>query len=51
MLDIEKQITFWRHSAQEDLTVAQELLERGRIRFSASSLGKATQGARVSSDA
>ena len=32
MLDIEKLIAFWRHGAQEDLTVAQELLERGRIR-------------------
>ncbi len=32
MLDIEKQITFWRNGAQEDLTVAQELLERGRSR-------------------
>ena len=32
MLDLEKQVTFWRNSAQEDLTVAQELLERGRTR-------------------
>lgn len=32
MLDIEKQVTFWRDGAQEDLTVAQELLERGRSR-------------------
>lgn len=32
MLDIEKQVAFWRNSAQEDLTVAQELLERGRTR-------------------
>ena len=32
MLDIEKLVAFWRHGAQEDLTVAQELLERGRIR-------------------
>jgi HEPN domain-containing protein len=32
MLDIEKLIAFWRHGAQEDLTVAQELLERDRIR-------------------
>ena len=32
MLDIEKLVAFWRHDAQEDLTVAQGLLERGRIR-------------------
>jgi len=54
MLDIEKLIAFWRHGAQEDLTVAQELLERGRIRhglFFAFGSGKAPQGARVSPDA
>jgi HEPN domain-containing protein len=32
MIDIEKQIAFWRDGAQEDLTVAEELLERSRVR-------------------
>lgn len=32
MIDIEKLVAFWQEGAQEDLTVAQELLERGRIR-------------------
>jgi HEPN domain-containing protein len=32
MLDIAKQVTFWRNGAQEDLTMAQELLESERIR-------------------
>ena len=32
MIDIEKQVAFWREGAQEDLTVAEELLERGRVR-------------------
>lgn len=32
MIDIAKQVIFWRDGAQEDLAVAQELLERGRLR-------------------
>ncbi len=32
MLEIEPQVRFWRDGAQEDLVVAQELLERGRLR-------------------
>jgi HEPN domain-containing protein len=32
MIDIEKQVAFWRDGAQEDLTVAEELLEWGRVR-------------------
>jgi HEPN domain-containing protein len=32
MIDIAQQVHFWRDGAQEDLTVVQELLERGRIR-------------------
>ena len=32
MIDIAKQVAFWRDGAQEDLTVAEELLERGRVR-------------------
>jgi HEPN domain-containing protein len=32
MLDIAKQVAFWRDGAQEDLLVAEELLDRGRIR-------------------
>ncbi len=32
MIDIEKQVAFWRDGAQEDLTVAEELLERDRVR-------------------
>ena len=32
MINIEKQIAFWREGANEDLAVAQELLERGRVR-------------------
>jgi HEPN domain-containing protein len=34
MVDIEKQISFWREGAREDWTVARELLERGRTRHS-----------------
>ena len=32
MIDIAKQVAFWRDGAQEDLSVAEELLERGRVR-------------------
>lgn len=32
MIDINKQILHWRSGAEEDLTVAKELVERGRIR-------------------
>jgi HEPN domain-containing protein len=32
MIDIAKQIAFWRDGAQEDLIVAEELLEGGRVR-------------------
>ena len=32
MIDIEKQVAYWRQSAQEDWAVAQELLGRNRIR-------------------
>jgi len=32
MIDMAKHIIFWRDGAQEDLAVAQELLERGRSR-------------------
>jgi HEPN domain-containing protein len=32
MIDIAKQVAFWRDGAQEDLLVAEELLERGRVR-------------------
>lgn len=32
MVDIEKQITFWRESAKEDWDVARQLVENGRTR-------------------
>ena len=32
MINIEKQIAHWRNGAEEDWSVAQELIERGRIR-------------------
>ena len=32
MVDIGKQITFWRESAKEDLDVARQLVENGRTR-------------------
>ena len=32
MIDIEKQISYWRDSAKEDLTVAYDLVHRNRIR-------------------
>lgn len=32
MLDIEKQITYWRNGSGEDWQVARELVESGRIR-------------------
>ena len=32
MIDIEKQIDYWRNGANEDWEVAQELVERGRTR-------------------
>src|SRR3990172_12817951 len=32
MVDIDKQITYWREGAREDWAVARELLDRGRIR-------------------
>jgi HEPN domain-containing protein len=32
MIDIAKQVVFWRDGAQEDLSVAEELLEGGRVR-------------------
>ena len=32
MIDVEKQIAYWQKSAQEDWTVAQELLDGGRVR-------------------
>jgi HEPN domain-containing protein len=32
MVDIAKQITFWRDSAQEDWAVARQLVDSGRIR-------------------
>ena len=32
MIDIPKQITYWRDGAQEDLVVAEELMVHGRIR-------------------
>lgn len=32
MVDIEKQITFWRNSANEDWSVAKQLIDTGRIR-------------------
>jgi HEPN domain-containing protein len=32
MVDIEKQISYWRNGSSEDWAVAKELVERGRIR-------------------
>ena len=32
MIDIDKQIAFWRNSAEEDLAVAHDLVGRNRIR-------------------
>jgi len=32
MIDIDKQISFWRNSAGEDLAVARDLVDRNRIR-------------------
>ena len=32
MIDVEKQIIYWRKGAQEDIAVARELLEKKRIR-------------------
>ena len=32
MIDIDKQISFWRNSAEEDLAVARDLVNRNRIR-------------------
>lgn len=32
MINIEKQIAHWRNGAEEDWSVAQELIERGRVR-------------------
>jgi HEPN domain-containing protein len=32
MIDVEKQIAFWRTGAEEDLAVSRELTDRGRIR-------------------
>lgn len=32
MIDISKQITFWRNSALEDWSVAQDLVKRGKVR-------------------
>jgi HEPN domain-containing protein len=32
MIDIEKQIAYWRNSANEDWDVAQELIQNGRTR-------------------
>ena len=32
MINIDKQIAHWRNGAEEDWSVAQELIERGRIR-------------------
>lgn len=32
MIDIDKQISFWRNSAEEDLAVARDLVHRNRIR-------------------
>ncbi|MBW1676275.1 MAG: HEPN domain-containing protein [Deltaproteobacteria bacterium] len=32
MIDIDKQISFWRNSAEEDLAVARDLVDRNRIR-------------------
>ena len=32
MIDIDKQIAFWRDSADEDMAVARDLVHRNRIR-------------------
>jgi HEPN domain-containing protein len=32
MINIEKQVTYWRDGAREEWTVAVELMERGRVR-------------------
>ena len=32
MIDVEKQVSYWRTGAQEDWEVAQELVSKGRIR-------------------
>jgi HEPN domain-containing protein len=32
MIDINKQITYWRQSAEEDLSVAQDLVARDKLR-------------------
>ncbi len=32
MIDIDKQISFWRNGAEEDLAVARDLVNRNRIR-------------------
>jgi HEPN domain-containing protein len=32
MIDIDRQIAFWRYSAEEDMTVARDLVHRNRIR-------------------
>jgi len=32
MIDIDKQIAFWRGSAEEDMTVGRDLVHRNRIR-------------------
>lgn len=32
MIDVEKQVAYWRNSAREDWEVAQELVENGRVR-------------------
>ncbi len=34
MVDIAKQVTYWREGAEEALAAARELLEKGRTRFS-----------------
>jgi HEPN domain-containing protein len=33
MIDPEKQITYWRQGAEEDRTVARDLLDRGHTRY------------------
>ncbi|NCO95976.1 MAG: HEPN domain-containing protein, partial [Armatimonadetes bacterium] len=32
MIDVEKQVAYWRDGAKEDWEVAQELVDRGRTR-------------------
>ncbi len=34
MIDIEKQVAYWRHGAEEDWEVAHQLFDRGYIRHS-----------------